>query len=385
MSSLIVDVAKIAKIEPHPNADRLRIATVKGWKCIIGLSDFNEGDLIVFIPPESVLPDELIAKYKLDFVKKGGRVRTVKLRGFISQGLCLPVPEGKNWKEGKNVAEEMGIKKYEPPTRGGRYGFNAGRMVSKKKLNPLFDKYTDIENIKNFNTVFEEGEMVVITEKIHGTNFRAGRLPVYPKSFWGWVKKYIFRQNYEFCYGSHNVQKKPFSKNKGYYGEDVYGQIAKRYKLADIIPNDYIVYGEIYGKKIQELEYGMDDIDLVVFDIKYKGKYLNWEDVIKFCEERKLPVVPVLYIGKYSEEIKDFYTQTKVNFDVEAMQFFGIQGCYYVSGKSVLAKSKGLDNQISEGCVIKPLEEVNNARVGRKILKSINDEYLLTKNRTEYH
>ena len=115
MSSLIVDVSKINKIEKHPNADRLRIATVKGWQCIIGLDDFKEGELIIFIPPDSVLPDELIDKYKLEFVRKGGRVKTVKLRKFISQGLCLPIPEGKNWKEGKSVATELGITKYEPP------------------------------------------------------------------------------------------------------------------------------------------------------------------------------------------------------------------------------------------------------------------------------
>lgn len=214
MFSLIVRVTKIEKIIKHPNADRLRIASFYGlgWNCIIGLDDFKEGDLIVFIPPDSMLPDSLIDKYKLEFVKKGGRIRTVKLRGFISQGLCLPVPEGMNWKEGKNVAKDLGITKYEPPRakyqnrpketlksvytkyREGDITFSRWFKKSlavikdtyftkKKGSNPLFSKYTDIENIKNFNTVFQTGDYVVITEKIHGTNFRAGKLKR-PTKFW---------------------------------------------------------------------------------------------------------------------------------------------------------------------------------------------------------
>lgn len=363
MSSLIVDVAKIIAIEKHPNADRLRIATVKGWNCIIGLDDFQVGDLIVFIPPDSVLPDSLCDKYNLEFVKKGGRVKTVKLRGYISQGLCLPLPEGKKYKEGHSMAKEMGITKYEPPTRSNQHGFNAGQMPTKKKLNPLFDKYTNIENIKNYNAIFKEGDKVVITEKIHGTNFRAGHLTICPRTIWGWIKKHIFKKDYEFVYGSHNVQKKPFSSNKGWYGEDVYGQMAKKYNLAEIIPKDYIVYGEIYGPKIQELTYGMIKIDLVIFDVKYKNKYLDFPEFLTFCEERQLPMVPIHYIGDYSEEVLKQYT----NCD------------------SALTRIKHKVSQMAEGCVVTSYMEEFNPRMGRKILKSINTEYLLTKKRTEYH
>lgn len=362
MSSLIVDVAKINAIEKHPNADRLRLATVKGWNCIIGLDDFQVGDLVIFIPPDCILPDEMIDKYKLEFLKKGSRVKTIKLRGVISQGLCLPVPEGKNWKEGKSVAKELGITKYEPPVSS--LNLNKGSKSSKKKTNPAFDKYTNIENIKNFNTVFKDGDDVIVTEKIHGTNFRAGNLPIYPRSIWGWIQKYILKRDYEFVYGSHNVQKVPFSKNKGWYGEDIYGQIAKKYKFVEIIPKDYIVYGEIYGKKIQELEYEMDDIDLVVFDVKYKGVYLNFREFEEFCTGRLLPMVPVLAVEKFGEDTLPTHT----------------------NGISILARyNNHKTKHIREGCVIKPMKEQYNNRMGRVILKSINEEYLLTKKRTEFH
>ncbi|MHA1704095.1 MAG: RNA ligase family protein [Promethearchaeota archaeon] len=388
MSQLIVDVSRISKIESHPNADRLRIATIKGWQCIIGLDDFKENDLVVFIPPDSVLPDELIDKYNLEFVKKGGRIKTVKLRGFISQGLCLPVPEGKNWKEGKSVAEELGITKYEPPRanyqgqprptlksvylkyREGDITFR--RFVAKsigiikdsfkpkKNMNPLFAKYTDIENIKNFNTVFTENDEVVITEKIHGTNFRAGYLKRPTKYFWQrWLLKFL--GDYEFVYGSHNVQKIALS-GKGFYGEDVYGKIAERYKLAEIIPKDYIIYGEIYGKKIQELEYGMDDIDVVFFDLKYQNKYVDYEIFSEFCSEKNLPVVPLLFTGRTTADSLKYFT----------------------NGTSVVASRKNV-KQMREGCVIKMLKEDIHPRIGRKILKSVSAEYLLSKKRTEHH
>ncbi len=387
MSSLIVDVSKINKIGKHPNADRLRIATIKGWQCIIGLSDFEEGDLVIFVPPDCILPDKIIDDLKLDYLKKGGRVKTVKLRGFISQGLCLPaslLPSNKI-KEGQSVAEILGIKKYEPPRahyqgepratikstyakyKEGKISFR--RFIAKsigiikdtfkpkKNLNPLFNKYTDIENIKNFNTVFEEGDRVVITEKIHGTNFRAGYLKRPTKYFWQrWLLKFL--GEYEFVYGSHNVQLS-FGRKKTWYGEDVYGKIAEKYKLAEVIPKDMIIYGEIYGKKIQELGYGIDEPDLVIFDIKKDGKYTDWCKVVEFGFYNKIPVVPTLSIGTYSDEKRIECT----------------------NGDSVLSKKK----QIREGCVVKPLVEDMHRRIGRKILKSISEKYLLTKNRSEHH
>lgn len=355
MSSLIVDVCKIVKVENHPNADRLDLVTVKGWTCIVGRDNYTVGDLVIYCPPDSIIPENIIEEYKLEFLKKCGRVGTIKLRKCISQGLILNIPEGKNWKEGKEVSKELGITKYEPPVS--RISLNSGGKHTKKKKNPLFDKYTNIENIKNYNTVFKEGDIVVITEKIHGTNFRAGNLPRYKDNLWGKMLSFLFGK-YEFVYGSHNVQKTVTNIKMGFYGEDVYGRIAKKYNLKEIIPEDYILYGEIYGKGIQELEYGMDDIDVRFFDVKYKGTYLNYHDCVTFCLNKQLPRVPVIHLGMYKAECLKNHTE----------------------GNSLLAFT-----QIREGCVVKSVKEKYTHTVGRKILKSINPEYLCKKNRTEHH
>ena len=69
MSSLIVEVCRVSDIVKHPNADRLSIVTVKGWNCIVGLDQYKKGDMVVFVPPDCILPESVIEKYKLDYLK----------------------------------------------------------------------------------------------------------------------------------------------------------------------------------------------------------------------------------------------------------------------------------------------------------------------------
>jgi RNA ligase (TIGR02306 family) len=364
MSSLIVKIVKVYNVIKHPNADRLSIVTVdseNGWNCIVGLDQYKVGDLVTFVPPDCIIPNDLIEKHELTYLKTNGRTGTVKLRGFISQGLILPVPAGK--KLGDDVADVLGITKYEPPQAS--YVANTGtKPTSKKKLNPLFDKYTDIENIKHYGDVFEEGESVIITEKLHGTNSRFSRLEIalmghaniFQKISY-FFRKYVLGHKQEFVYGSHNVQISGHSGRKSFYGDDVWGAIAKKYNLANVIPDDTIVYGEIVGEGIQDLTYGLKGHDFYVFDIKQNGKYLNYYDAHYLAKKMGLNFVPFLYAGDFNAETVKHLTE----------------------GKSMICPS-----QIREGCIIKPLSEENDIKIGRKILKSISPEYLTRKGGTEY-
>lgn len=388
MSKLIVEVCKIDKIESLPNADKLVMATIKGWQCLVGKGIHTEGDLVIYVPPDAVVPQNLIEELKLDYLREhSGRVRTIKLRGYISQGLVIPASYFKKEKyfgghdiiEGTDVAHRLGITKYEPPksTRGeytskttlqcfaelfeglkiGKVSFSRfilksyelfkSRLTKKRKGNPNFKEYTDLNNIKHYPTVFTDGEWVVITEKIHGTNFRAGNVLVQQN----WFNKLIGKKGFEFLYGSHRVQKMPFS-GKGFYGEDVYGVIAKRYDLANILPEGFTIYGEIYGPKIQELTYGANQLEVVFFDVKRDGKYLDYDAFYMFCKVHDLPMVPELFKGRYDPEILKLSTE----------------------GKTTLG-----GDHIREGAVLKPLMENYDNRCGRKILKSISPDYLLTK------
>ncbi len=359
MSSLIVEVCKVEKIEKHPNADKLSIVNIKGWSCIVGLDQYKIGDLVIYCPPDSIIPTNIIEKNELEYLRKDGRVKSVKLRGYLSEGLILDVPKG-NYKLGDDVASVLGITKYEPPEPKFYKGI---KQTSKKKLNPNFDRYTDIENIKNYNDIFTENDIVVITEKIHGSNARYGNLEIvinnnqpFLEKIKNWIQKYVFKQTHQFVIGSHNVQITANTNRRSFYSENIWEKIATKYDLKNKIPKDYIVCGEIYGKGIQDLTYGLENIDLVIFDIKYKSRYQSWEFVKNFCNKNNLKYAPELYIGKWNNEL-----------------------IKYNSGNSTLCNT-----QITEGCVIKMLEEENHPKIGRKILKSINVDYLLRKGGTEF-
>jgi len=388
MSKLHVEVCAIASVEKHPNADRLDLVKVKDWQCIVGRDNFKVGDLIVFCPIDSIIPSNLIEEYKLEYLKKDGRVKTVKLRQVISQGLILNIPKDKSWKLGQDVAKELGITKYEEPEPEyqvnklkdvvnltklyqdyktkkitfRRFMFKSLAMLKdyflikvglkrKRKVNPFFDVYTDIENIKNYPSTFKDGEIVAITEKLHGTNSRFGLLPSNKQWFEFW------KEDYEFCYGSHRVHIQ--NDKQVWYDTNIYGQMVKKYNLDKVLPKDYIFYAEIYGKKIQDLTYGLDVIDMRIFDIKdiKTSKYLSNQEFADMCDELCLPTVK-RHFEEYSKEMIEKYTNMP---------------------------SEYTDKHIREGIVVKPIKERYDNSLGRVILKSINPEYLLRKQPTEFH
>ena len=396
MSALIIEVCKVEEIIPIEKADKLELIKVKGWQCVVSKGQYKIGDLVIYCPPDSVIPTDIIEKYKLEFLKKNGRVGTIKLRGAISQGLILDIPQpmGHSWIAGLDVAIMMGITKYEPPEP--EYGMGKPKekvsdlwikykgkeitfrrfvfksigvikdnysTLKKKKLNPHFDKYTDIENINNYNNVIKEGEVVIITEKLHGCNARYGNLQISTERLWDKIKYKLFGSN-EFVYGSRTVQKRWTNIHKGYYKEDVWGEIARRYKINEWLPKDYLLYGEIIGEGIQKgYSYGLKGTEIYIFDVKYKNEYLNWEDLQKFYNEYLLPhnmkQVPILFVGQYNDDLRKILTK----------------------GFSTLI---GAEKIIREGVVIRPTVE-RIEHMGRAILKSINEEYLLIKNNTDFH
>src|SRR5262245_32891865 len=126
VSSLIIEVCRVEAVEKHPNADKMSICVVKGWRVCAGLEQFSPGDLCVYVPPDSVLPPELsdrlgVTKYlsplpaNNDGIRPpGGRVRVARLRGEPSYGLIMGVDDP-TLTAGADVAARYGITKFEPP------------------------------------------------------------------------------------------------------------------------------------------------------------------------------------------------------------------------------------------------------------------------------
>jgi RNA ligase (TIGR02306 family) len=370
MSTFEVNVVKIDNVIPHPGADRLDLVQIAGWNCVVRKGEYQKGDKVVYIPIDSILPFEVESKLfppdsKVKLSKS--RVKTIKLRGAISQGIVVfPEEVGLNpyqVKLGDNVAGILGITKYEPPVRDIPARLK-GNQVPKKGINPHFKKYTDIENFKYYPNLFEVGEQVYISEKAHGTSARYSWLPEEPNTPWKKAKAFFRKlfsipQPYEFCVGSRNVQLQDKSKYDGFYSENVYGKIADQYDLRNKIPYGVGVYGEIVGAGIQKgYTYGCGEGEhkFFVYDIKFEDQWLGYTEFKWWAQDLGLQTVPELYVGPFDPVLVDSLR----------------------SGDSLIG-----DQKVREGIVIKPTVE-QTSMIGRKVLKYINDEYLL-KDQTDFH
>ena len=214
-------VAKIDEIKAIPGADNIEQAVIGGWNCIIQKNQYAEGGLVVVATTDAVIPQELSdAMNVTNYLRKGGRVRTVKLRGVYSECLIIPlkyIPKGSinTYTEGKDMMDVMGIFKYEPPAVQVQL---ASGKTRKCKENEDFKVYYKFPNIKNVKGIFDETDIVQITRKIHGTNFRAGIVKKVELTLWDKIRLYLNNKfgwggdswkwcGYEYYVGSHNVIK----------------------------------------------------------------------------------------------------------------------------------------------------------------------------------
>jgi RNA ligase (TIGR02306 family) len=368
MSSLIVEVCAIEEIQPHKNADRLERVRVKNWWCIAGKDHYKIGDKAVYLPPDSIISEELanrwgIAKYcaplarGIDGVKPPGlRIRANRFRGEPSFG-CLQDPDDASWPIGKDVKEHYGISKWEPPVKA-LDGDAAPNVAS-------FHAYTDIENIGNFPNVFAEGEEVVVTEKIHGTNSRVGYVCNPEEAVDGVV--------WQWMGGSHGQRRKEFNENgvrsKYWFPlNDVLKAFIQSIWDASDCQSSVIVFGEIFGPGVQDLHYGQKGLSHRIFDISVDGSYLDWDFVQRSVQDAGLQTVPVLYRGPFSMQ--------KMN--------------ELVDGPTTVASPEEINQPFKgrEGIVIKPIKErFDSGLCGRAILKYVSVDYhdRKTANRTEDH
>jgi RNA ligase (TIGR02306 family) len=320
-------VGKVTELKWIPEADNIELVVVNGWNCISKKGEYAIGDLAVIATTDAVIPLALSDEIGVtNYLRKGGRVRTIKLRGVYSECLIIPLHDAVDPKlmssEGKDMMDELGITKYEPPVR--QVQLASGRKV-KYKDNPNFHVYYKFPNLKNVPGLFTEDDLVEITRKIHGTNARYGIVLKNKLSLWDRFKKLIRVADkwidYEFVYGSHNVEKG--SDTQGFYDTDVWRTIANEldiksklwgYVKAVYTPETlgigFIIHGEIYGKGIQKnYEYGLDTIKFAGFDIEENSIYLSpIESNATFHFDLELDYVPVLDINNWSQELQDKYT-----------------------------------------------------------------------------
>jgi len=314
-------VGIIGEVKPIEGADNIELAIVNGWNAITKKGEYTEGDLVVVATTDAVIPQKLSDGLNVtSYLRKGQRVRTIKLRKVYSECLIIPiefVPEKYRY-DGSDCMELLEVFKYEPPVK--MVQLSGGRKF-KYHQNPNFKVYYKFPNQKNVPDMFNNEDEVVISRKLHGTNARYGIVRKKKLSLWDHVKVLFGNQwaAFEYVYGSHNVEKG--SDSQGFYDTDVWKTVSDTYdirgKLWAHVKDTYepfnltegvVIYGEIYGVGIQKnYDYGLTDVKFVGFDVEVDSEYQPYINEIVHFDCLQLPQVELLYQGNWNIEEQDKY------------------------------------------------------------------------------
>ena len=314
-------VGRIGEIRPIEGADNIELAIVNGWHAITKKGQHNVDEQVIIATTDAVIPLSISDELGVTgYLRKGQRVRTVKLRGVYSECLIMPLDLLvfiDNINDGDDMMEMLGVIKYEPPVK--MVEMSVGGRKFKYHQNPNFHVYYKFPNLKNVPELFTEEDRVSITRKLHGTNARYGIVRKKNLSLWDRVRKFFGNKwvEFEYVYGSHNVEKG--SDSQGFYSTDVWRTIADEYKIKEklweyvkeyFIPQHFgsgiVIYGEIYGHGIQKnYDYGLKDIKFAGFDIEIDGKYQTFSNEQGIFDTLDLPKVELLYSGLWDKGTQD--------------------------------------------------------------------------------
>ena len=287
----LASIRRIDEVIAIPNADKIVAYRVGGWKVVDTKDKYRVGDLVVYAEPDSWVPNNIapfLSKGKEPRVYKGvpgERLRTIKLRGQISQGLLLSANNLKGYEktiamvadkegaslpciEGEDVTDMLGIIKWEPEPEF--------RSTEAKGLFPSFIPKSDQERIQNcYNDVKDllvSGQWEV-TEKLEGQSHTA----------------YLYNGVFGVC--SRNLELK--------YNEDsTFWKTAHKYDLEGILRKDgrnLMIQSEQVGPGIQGNIYKLDEHHLFVYDVFLidEQRYLTPHERIEFCADNGLETVPI--------------------------------------------------------------------------------------------
>ena len=286
----LATIRKIDALRPIPDADAIECAVVGGWTAVVKKGEFKAGDLAVYCEIDSWIPHALapfLSKGKEPRVFDGiagERLRTMKLRGQLSQGLLLPliIKMGGNLlpttrrivSEGEDVSEALGIVKYEAPIPAQLAGEVKGMF-------PGWIQKTDQERIQNLKEELDywlgEQHAWEVTEKLDGSSMT------------------VYLRDGEFGVCSRNLELKP-SETNSLWKVAVRNDLELKLRRAD---RNIALQGELIGEGIQGNPYKQKGQEFFLFDIYDidTSKYLTPAERNAFVEEHDIKHVPVLAFG----------------------------------------------------------------------------------------
>lgn len=388
MSTFTCPVVRVASVEDHPNADRLSIVRLEGLgytaisgKLADGSPRYKTGNWVVYIPSASVLPTWLLKEMEFwnDETGKGmlagsdgNRVKPLRLRGVFSEGVLFPVTydpdhligNGLTLKVGPDpddvmgdflthdVSDAMGITKWEPPVPVHMAGEVAS--VAKAALTYDFQRWESVPDI------FAPDEIVVATEKLHGTCCIIQYFPDmdHPEMFSDHAGYRSITVSSKGLGGQGLVFKNNEANANNLYVRALRKLLAE-HDLAELLHNmskvdggarPVAILGEVFGKNVQDLDYGTTEPTFRVFDMRIGREWLSPDALAYWGQD--LPRVPVLYTGPFDQTA------------IEAVR----DGVTTVGGTNV-----------REGVVVRSLVPSEHPLHGRRIAKFISPAYLLRK------
>lgn len=305
----LASVKQVSQILPIEGKDRIVLAVIDGWSVIVKKDEFDVGSKCVYIEPDSVLPE----KPEFEFLRKNNfRIKTMKMGGVISQGICFPLsflPEkkGGEYELDEDVTEIMGVKQFEktmdkdpvqttmsaskrkyPKFLMKRAWFR--RLVLKKNKRvggfPSFISKTDETRIQNSPFILKSDQEWTVTEKIDG---QSGTFCVIKHR----SKNPFVKDSYEYIVCSRNIRL--FDKDNSSYWK-----VSDRYNIEKVLKdmikdNQWVaIQGECVAPNVQGNKYGVSKADLYVFNLLYPDGRVGSEAAKLECERHGLQFVPIL-------------------------------------------------------------------------------------------
>jgi len=337
-------------VEPITNADAIERIRVLGWWVVVKKGDHRPGDQVVYCEIDSLLPERPEFEFlrsncfkpaQIDATDQlvlpaGFRIKTVKLRGQVSQGICFPLsilPPGAPTDEGADVTDLLNICKWEPPIPVGMSGKVKGGF-------PGFLPKTDETRVQVLENVLERnrGKTFYVTEKLDGTSFTA------------------FIRHGEFGICSRNLWMDETDDS------NALARLARSLKLEEKLREarsrhgfDMAIQAEVIGPGIQKNKYALTAVTLYVFNVLNveAHKLVDHAEMLQVLEEMLL--VPVPQLGSI---VLDHTVDSLIAFS---------------EGTSVLNPKVQ-----REGVILRPLaEEYDDELGGRLSFKAINPKFLL--------
>jgi RNA ligase (TIGR02306 family) len=323
----LATIRKIDALRPIPDADAIECAVIGGWTAVVKKGEFKVGDLAVYCEIDSWIPHELapfLSKGKEPRVFdgiEGERLRTVKLRGQLSQGLIIPVGRFNSdhnalYVEGYDVSADLGIVKYEAPIPAQLAGEVKGMF-------PGWIQKTDQERVQNLTEEFDhwlkEQHVWEVTEKLDGSSMT------------------VYLRDGEFGVCSRNLELKP-SETNSLWKVAVRNDLELKLRRAN---RNLALQGELIGEGIQGNPYKQKGQEFFLFDIYDidASKYLTPAERNAFVEEHDIKHVPVLAFGAELWDTLGINSIDNILKFAEGKSVMGMIGC---EREGLVFKSKAM-------------------------------------------